>query len=217
MSTPEITLYTFEQLESAARADGAPADVLSAAWAEADEVRETARREGEANGYRDGLARAQEQAAPVIDALAQAIAAVEASRDELTEQLVAQAAELSIAISEQILSSTLKLEPERVVEIARGALRRLAERHRVTVLVNPDDLELMSGQIERLQSELGGIEHLDVQSDRRIDRGGAVARTEQGEIDATIAAQLQTVGELVAAVLGGEATTDEDLEPAGDA
>lgn len=211
MSTPQINLYSFEQLENAARSDNAPADVLSAAWAEAEQVRETARHEGEAAGYAEGLARAQADAAPLVDALGAAIRSLESTRDEVVDGLVGQAAELALAVSEQILSKTLELQPEQVVEIARGALRRLADRQRVTVVVNPTDLELMAEQISRLQGELGGIEHLDVQADRRIDRGGAVARTAHGEIDATISAQLLSVRELVTAALQGEgAATESD-------
>ena len=47
----------------------------------------------------------------------------------------------------------------------------------MTVLVNPEDLELLSGAVKTLQGELGGIEHLDVQADRRVERGGAIAQT----------------------------------------
>ena len=56
----------------------------------------------------------------------------------------------------------------------RGALRRLVDRHRVTVLVNPADLELVSDAWRRLRAELGGIEQCDVQADRRVGRGGVV-------------------------------------------
>ena len=86
-----------------------------------------------------------------------------------------------------------------MLDVARNALRHLTERRRVTLVVNPDDLELVSECVEQLQSELGGIEHLGVQSDRRIARGGAVARTDAGEIDAGIDAQLGRARELVAA------------------
>lgn len=216
MSTPQITQYNFEQLEDAGRGNSAPADVLSAAWAEAEQVRETARREGETAGYAAGLARGQEQAAPIADALTAAVREVEATREAVVAELVTQAAELAIAVAEQVLSATLELQPERVIEVAKGALRRIADRQRVTVLVNPDDLELLSAEIERLQIELGGIEHLDVQSDRRIDRGGAIARTPQGEIDATIAAQLRSVREIVGAALTGEDQT-RDSGPQDDA
>ena len=51
----------------------------------------------------------------------------------------------------------------------------------------------MGESVEALKAELGGIEHCGVQTDRRVGRGGAIVRTEAGEIDATIEAQLRSV------------------------
>lgn len=198
---PEQRLYRFAKLDPPIRIHRGAHDVLTDAWAEADQIRARAREEGEAAGYAEGLARAQAEAAPALAALGEAARALAALRDELVGTLESQAAELALRLAEQILTATLELEPERVVDITRSALRRLTDRHRVAVLVNPADLDLLSGQASRLQHELGGIEHLDVQSDRRIERGGAIVRTESGEIDVTIASQMQRARELVAAAL----------------
>jgi flagellar biosynthesis/type III secretory pathway protein FliH len=40
-----------------------------------------------------------------------------------------------------------------------------------------------------------------VQTDRRVGRGGAIARTEAGEIDASIEAQMRSAREIVVAAL----------------
>jgi flagellar assembly protein FliH len=90
-----------------------------------------------------------------------------------------------------------------VLEVVRGALRRLVERHTVTILVNPDDLELVREAADSLQGSLGGIEKLDVQAERRVGRGGAILRTADGELDARIASQLERVRETVESELGG--------------
>ncbi len=54
------------------------------------------------------------------------------------------------------------------------------------LVVNPDDLEMLSESVQTLQAELGGIETCDVQADRRVGRGGVIVRTDAGEIDARI-------------------------------
>ena len=56
---------------------------------------------------------------------------------------------------------------------------------------------MLKDAIAGVQSELGGIEHISVQADRRVSRGGVVARTEAGEIDATIITQLARAREIV--------------------
>ena len=206
-SSPLVQSFAFEQLDrSAAGPVGGAADLLSAAWAEADAVREQARQEGFAAGHAEGLAAARGEAAPLLAAFGEAIRGTGQLRDELVAALESQAAELSLRLAEQIVAAAIDIDPQRVIDIARGALRRIADRHRVTLLVNPADLELMTDAGDGLMAELGGIEHLDVQADRRIDRGGSIVRTDSGEIDVTIAAQMQTARELVvAALLGGDA------------
>jgi len=89
-----------------------------------------------------------------------------------------------------------------VLDVVRGALRRLSERRRVTVLVHPDDLDVVRAAADGFATELGGIEHCEVQAERRLARGGAIVRTDEGQIDASIETQLARARELVAAELG---------------
>jgi flagellar assembly protein FliH len=215
MASQNISTYSFQQLESTVEAERTPQEVLTRAWAEADVIRERARAEGEAAGRAQGIEQAKAEAASVLTGLAEAVRSVEDTRDELVETLTRQAGEISLRVAEQLVGGTFAVEPERIVEVTRGALRRLADRHRVTVLVNPEDLELVASAVQTLQMELGGIEHLDVQADRRIARGGAIAQTAYGEIDATIGAQMEAARELVEAALSGDMAADipDDDEP----
>jgi flagellar assembly protein FliH len=215
MPSSEAITYAFPQLERLANfPPGGAEDILSAAWAEAEQVREQARREGEAAGRAEGLADARAQTAQAVAALTEAATAIEALRAEVVAALESQSAELALALAEHIIAGAVEIAPERVIDVTRGALRRLTERHRVIVVVNPADLELVSHSASSLQHELGGIDHLDVQADRRIGRGGALVRTEYGELDASIAAQLQTAREIIASGLRGE---DLDVSDALDA
>ncbi|MGH2862154.1 MAG: FliH/SctL family protein [Solirubrobacteraceae bacterium] len=204
MSTETVSSYTFRQLESTDTSDRTPADVMARALADADEIRERAHAEGLAAGRAAGAEQAHSEASSALAALADAVRAVTETREELAETLTAQAGELAMLTAEHIVAGAIGAEPQRIVDVVRGALRRLTDRHRVTVLVNPDDLETLSQSISALQAELGGIEYLDVQADRRIARAGAIAQTAYGEIDVSIAAQLQTARDLVAAALAGD-------------
>lgn len=205
VSTQTIRTYTFKQLENAVALDRTPSDVMAHAIADAEAIREQARADGHAAGYADGLELARVDAAPLLAALSEAVAAISGTREELAEMLTAQAAELALLTAEQMVAGAIAAEPQRIVDVVRGALRRITDRHRVTVLVSPEELDLLSQSVPALQAELGGIEHLDVQADRRVARGGAIAQTVHGEIDVSVAAQLQTARELVQAALAGDA------------
>ena len=209
-ATPAAS-YAFRQLDAppAGTSDGI-ADVLSAVRAEAEQIRAQARAAGEAEGRAEGLAAARPTPQPAVAALAASLEAIEQLKAQMIAELEQDAVELALRLAEQIIAGAIVGRAGAHHRRGRDALRRLSDRHRVTVLVNPEDLELVSDCVDRLQSELGGIEHLDVQADRRIGRGGAIARTESGEIDSGIDAQLGRAREIVAAALAREPSALDD-------
>jgi flagellar assembly protein FliH len=129
--------------------------------------------------------------------MAAAVAALQAAAQSVADQranvsaaVESAAVELALRIAEQAIGASVAVRPEAVVDVVRGALRRLVERDRVTILVNPEDLDLVRSASDALMAELGGIEHCDVQAERRVGRGGAIVRTVEGEVDATLATKL---------------------------
>jgi flagellar assembly protein FliH len=199
-----VASYAFQQLDPPPGSAEDIADVLSAVRAEADRIRDEARAAGEAEGRAIGIAAAQEAAQPALAALAAAAGAVDELRAQLAAEAEQDAVDLAIRIAEQILAGAIAVAPERVVDVARNALRHLIDRRHVTLVVNPADLELVSDSVETLSSQLGGIEHLSVQADRRVGRGGAIARTEAGDIDAGLTTQLSRAREIAMAALSPE-------------
>ena len=211
MSDSAVGTYAFRQLDAPPPGtSNGIADVLSAVRAEAEHIRAQAWAAGEAEGRAAGLAAARTEAAPAVAALGAAVEAISGLRDQVMAELDQDAVEMAMRLAEQIIAGVISVEPERVIDVGRNALRHLSDRRRVTLVVNPDDLELVSECVEQLQSELGGIEHLGVQSDRRIARGGAIARTDSGEIDSGVDAQLGRAREIVATALARDEPSSSD-------
>ncbi|HSS58521.1 MAG TPA: FliH/SctL family protein [Solirubrobacteraceae bacterium] len=158
-----------------------------------DAVREQAFEEG----FAAGVAQAQSQLDGPAAALAAAADQLQALRTDAAASVEADAVDLALRIAEQAVGAAIAADPELVVEAVRGALRRLVERDRVLILVNPDDLELVRDHVGRLVSELGGIEHCEVQAERRVRPGGAIVRTTEGEVDATLETKLARAREVL--------------------
>ena len=74
----------------------------------------------------------------------------------------------------------------------------------MTVLVHPEDLELVREAMDEMRATLGGIEHCEVQAERRVSRGGAIVRTQDGDVDARVETKLQRAREVIAHALGVE-------------
>jgi flagellar biosynthesis/type III secretory pathway protein FliH len=172
--------------------------LIEAARAEAEAVRAAAFAQGLEEGRAAGRAEALEGLTEAVAALGDATAALHAERARDADALEAAAVELALAIAERVVAGALEARPERVLDVVRGALRSVVERSQVLLLVNPDDLEMVSRAVAELESSLGGIGRLEVQAERRVGRGGALVRTPDGEVDATIATKLERAREALA-------------------
>jgi len=199
--------YPLEQLQpSAAPPRGTPAGILAQADVEAQRIRELARAEGHAEGFARGRTDGLTETRAAAQALQAALTQLQARAQDLADTVERDAVELALALAGKILAGAFDVEPQRVLDVVAGALRRVADRRSVTVLVNPDDLELVESAVGELRGQAGGIELCDVQADRRVSRGGAIVRTRESEVDATVQTQLARAREVIRAELGcGEA------------
>jgi flagellar assembly protein FliH len=176
--TPVAPPEPAPSLESAARQARA---LVAAAEAEAARIRSEAFAQGYAAGRDELLA----GMAPSVEAFGAAVAGVRALEADVADRVEPQAVALAVSVAERVVAGVIAAEPERVVDVVRGALRTLVERERIVVLVHPEDVELVRE----------ALPELEVHEERRVTRGGAVVRTALGEVDATIETKLERARE----------------------
>ena len=202
--------FDFEQLAvpaererrvTSAEAKTRAQSIVARAKAEADRIRNEARQQGYAEGLVAGRADLRATAEPIVDALSQAIEEVRGLQLEIADLVEREAVVLAMEVAEKVVAGAVAVEPERVLDVVRGALRALVERERVILLVNPEDLAIVREGLDELAGSLGGMEHVDVQEERRVQRGGAVVRTSVGEVDAKIRTKLERARSAVEAQL----------------
>jgi flagellar assembly protein FliH len=194
--------YDYEQLEpSRAPSRDAVARMLAQAMAEAEGIRESARAEGYEQGRAAGHADGAAEIARAASALGEAAHGIESLRGEVSDAVEADAIELALALAGKILAGAFQARPELVVEIVQGALRRISDRRRITVLVNPADLEVVRDALGELTAQGSGVELCDLQSDERVAAGSAIVRTAEGEVDASVATQLERAREVARTTL----------------
>jgi flagellar biosynthesis/type III secretory pathway protein FliH len=176
--------------------------IVAAAEAEADRIRAEAAQQGYAEGFEAGRGEAHTALEPALATLSAAIEAVREHEAQAADAVEREAVGLAVEIAEKVVAGALAVEPERVLDVVRGALRALVERERLVIQVNPEDLSLVNDAMDEIAGSLGGIEHVDVQEERRVPRGGAVVRTTVGEVDARVTTKLDRAREAVEAQLG---------------
>jgi flagellar assembly protein FliH len=190
--------YAFEQLEpSDPPARDAPARMLAQAVAEAEQLREQARAEGYADGHRAGREDAAAEITCAVQALDEAVRSIESLRAEVVEAVERDAIELALELAGKILEGAQGAPTETVLEAVRGALRRVSDRRKIAVLVNPADHEAIGSAIDRLTQGGSGVELCELRSEERVARGGAIVRTAEGDLDASVATQLERAREVV--------------------
>jgi flagellar assembly protein FliH len=190
--------YDFEQLEpTQAPPRDAAARMIAHASAEAERIRELARAEGYEQGRAAGREQGSAEVSSVAAALGEAASGIRELRVEVAEAVETDAIELALMLAGKILAGAFQARPELVVEVVQGALRRLSDRRRITVLVNPADLEDVRAAIGELTAQGSGVELCDVQSDERVSVGSAIVRTAEGEVDASVHTQLERAREVV--------------------
>jgi flagellar assembly protein FliH len=66
-------------------------------------------------------------------------------------------------------------------------------------------MELVRESVPAIKTDLGGIGQLEVQAERRVARGGAMLRTQAGEIDGRLETQLERARETLIEALSESA------------
>jgi flagellar assembly protein FliH len=206
MSEPDAAAGTFSY--PALEADGAlvlsgatpverAAEIVQQAHADARRIHADAEALGRVEGEATGLAEARARLADVEAALRETVAGLAAANEQLARRAEERAVELALALATKILGVALTTDPSLVLEIVRGALRRMADRDGIVVEVNPSDHELVNAAMSEIVEELGGVHRFEVLAERRVERGGCIVRTAEGEVDAQISIQLEEAAEIL--------------------
>lgn len=137
--------------------------------------------------------------------------------DERLHEMAQASARLAIQLAGKIVRAQVPLDPAILERSLQTALYKAPSGQALTVRLNPEDAEWLRAQDE-LRKRLG----IDaVEPDRRIERGGCVVQAGQGEWDATLGGQLESLGEIIHEAIAtaehdpARALRIPDLPPAG--
>jgi flagellar assembly protein FliH len=175
---------------ASAEVNAEPAPALPTA-AEIEAIYAQAQQEGYAAGLETGRSEGEqaardEAAAARQEALAGIAALTVAWRDALAafDQTIAeQTLEVALEIASQVIGSTVKVQPERILPIVREALQALPLHHgHISAHVHPDDLSALQEGI----GQLGSIDPIKCIADPGLTPGSCLLRAGHSEIDATL-------------------------------
>lgn len=100
---------------------------------------------------------------------------------------------LALAIAERIVKRTVALDNEMVVRQIQEAMKRVVGVERIRIRLNPADEELVRAQRTKLLTSADAVRELTLEADETIPRGSCVLESDAGNVDASIATQLERI------------------------
>jgi len=155
--------------------------VLHEAERQRQQMIESARLEGEAEGLRQYLS---------------AIEDVTRQADSYFVSAEAQLVRLSTGIARKIVGEELRTSPEAIARIVREALGSVRQARRITVKVDPTQVESLRTQTHVL--ELSSSCDLQVTGSTAVGPGGCQIESDIGLVDARLDTQLRVIENVLA-------------------
>lgn len=114
---------------------------------------------------------------------------------------------LSIKIAEKVIKKKIEDEDDVVISVVRNALKTVKDSSEITVLLNPNDLEILSQYEELVSYENRKIRFL---TDEGIELGGCKIHSDWGVIDAQIDTQLEEIYTQLVTKIEDESPADSE-------
>lgn len=186
--TKDATAFEQWEVVELAASSGKPVAAIPVVDEESEraKLREAARAEGYAEGLAAGRVEG-ERASSRIKLLAESFSS---ALDNLDFRLADMVLELALDVSRQVVAGELAVHPERILDVVNLALKQMAESSREARLVmHPDDAALVRPHLDKVLDK----NRLRIVEDVRIERGGCLIETPQGDLDATLPARWRQV------------------------
>jgi flagellar biosynthesis/type III secretory pathway protein FliH len=176
------------------------ANGIDKAEEERNRVFEEGRRQGYASCKAEMEARVREEASNFTSMVDDLLVQKKRLLTESEEAVV----KLSCEIARRIVTRMAEVNETAVLDIVRNALGHLADKHSVTIRVNPADAEALRAHSDDWAEAAGAGSSVEIVEDMRIKRGGCLIEGNSGSVEAQLDRQVEMIEKaLVEAVHAG--------------
>jgi flagellar assembly protein FliH len=145
-------------------------------------------------GYAAGLAAAEQATAGQLQRLCQLVSNVQQQHATFFRAAERQVVDLALQIAQKVVEREIENMPDMAVGVIRGALEEMDARTAVRARVNPEDMELLRRRWSQVVPPGIPPEQLELVADERVQAGGAIIETTQGQVDAQLDTKLAQLG-----------------------
>ena len=158
--------------------------------AQLEQIQLQAHDEGYKAGYAEGYTAGSQKAHDEAQRLAGIVGALENELQQVDQQVAQDLLDLALEIAKQVLHQALKVKPDLLLGVVRGAINDLPHFNQHAHLVlHPADAELVRTSMGEQLSHTGW----KIFEDAQMERGGCRVETAHSQIDATLATRWKRV------------------------
>jgi flagellar assembly protein FliH len=144
-------------------------------------------------GHAEGLKSQNKDIAAKLEVLTAITKTIPQLKKDVLDKGEEQMVKLAIAIAEKILQQEVSTRKEIILGVLKGALKNIAETEGMKIRLNPQDFRYMMEVKKDFLQSFDGIRNIVFEEDSSVKRGGAVAETMFGEVDARLESQLKEI------------------------
>jgi flagellar assembly protein FliH len=155
--------------------------------------------DGERNGFAQGEHAAAEDAKsrlePLLESLRHLLADLESLQRRFCHDLEKELVDLAIGVARKIVGREVQTNAEAVAGIVQDAFNRVEHAERITIRMNPGDMERLAELNPRFFDSLAAAGRARFEADASISSGGCRVESDGGDIDARIEQRFKVVEE----------------------
>lgn len=156
-----------------------------------EEEVDQARQEGYDDGYEEGWEQAREDTAEMLEQAENMLDEARRERQAFISDHKHQLIKLASTFAEQIVRKAVDLDEEVALRAVRQALEQVQDVKEITVVLNPEDYERVSGIIEDYREDHPSLEEITLAAEDHMDKGGCRIKTDYGDLDGSIRGQVE--------------------------
>jgi len=160
---------------------------------EAEQLKEKARKEGLEQGKTEGFEYSKDEISHMVERLQSIVSATIDERERIMVHSEQQIMKLILSMVRKIVKKLTQEQEGIIINNVKEALSLIRGAVKVFIHVNPDDYDFTLKHKEELIQMIEAQSEVKFIEDPKVDRGGVFIETDIGEVDATIASQLDEI------------------------
>jgi flagellar assembly protein FliH len=166
-----------------------------------EKARIAGQKEGYDKGYGEGLAKAESSVrseyegkfAGAVSLLEGIAVSLDQSREQLAKTHSPQLIRLWEMMLSKMLATMVEMDPKVIERVVSGLLKRISDRERIIVYLNPADMTMIEENKDTLMDSIRGVKFFELMSDDYVEKGSCLIETNLGIYDARWKTQLEQV------------------------